>query len=255
MARDMEQYLRPEIRTTPFCPGCGHGILMGLLLRAIDELELDMTKVLFVSGIGCAAWIPSPHFKADTLHTLHGRAIPFATGAKCFKPDLTVIVVSGDGDLTSIGGNHLIHAARRDTDMTVICANNMIYGMTGGQLACTTPKGAVASTYLQGNPYRSFDLVQLVTGAGARYVARNSVTQPLSLISSIKKGILVKGFSFIEALSPCPTQFGKRNRLSSPEAMIRMLQERCVDREQGEGLTSDELGDRILTGVFRDGKD
>lgn len=253
MARDMEQYLRSEIRATPFCPGCGHGILMGLLLRAVDELQLDMDKVLFVSGIGCAAWIPSPHFKADTLHTLHGRAIPFATGAKSFNPELTTIVVSGDGDLTSIGGNHLIHAARRDTDLTVLCANNMIYGMTGGQLACTTPRGAVASTYREGSPYRSFDLPRLVAAAGARYVSRYSVTQPLSLIASIKKGITTRGFTFTEVLSPCPTQYGRRNRLSSPEDMIRMLQEKCVSMEEAEGLSQDELENRIVTGVFYDG--
>src|SRR3972149_1851924 len=153
MARDLEKYLRPEIKSTPFCPGCGHGILMNLILRAINELQWPMEKMLFVSGIGCAAWIPSPHFNADTLHTLHGRAIPFATGVKMFNPDLCVMVVSGDGDLTSIGGNHLIHAARRNIDLKVICANNMIYGMTGGQVASTTPKGLRTATTAEGNPY------------------------------------------------------------------------------------------------------
>jgi len=253
MARDMEKYIRPEIRATPFCPGCGHGILMGLLLRAVDELELDMDKVLFVSGIGCAAWIPSPHFKADTLHTLHGRAIPFATGAKAFNPELTTIVVSGDGDLTSIGGNHLIHAARRDTDLTVICANNMIYGMTGGQLACTTPQGAATSTSPGGSPYRSFDLARLVVAAGARYVARFSVTQPLSVIASIKKAVTTRGFTFTEVLSPCPTQYGRRNRLASPEAMIRMLRQKCISVEDAGILEPGVLVDRIVTGVFFDG--
>ncbi len=253
MARDMDKYLRPEVKTTPFCPGCGHGILMGLLLRAVDELGLDMREVLFVSGIGCAGWIPSPHFNADTLHTLHGRAVAFATGAKSFNPELTTIVVSGDGDLASIGGNHLIHAARRDTDLTVICANNMIYGMTGGQLACTTPRGARASTCMDGSPYRPFDLVGLVSGAGVGYAARFSVAQPLSLISSIKEAITRPGFAFIEVLSPCPTQFGRRNRLGSPEDMIRSLLDRCIPIEEAEGLGPDELGDRIVTGVFRDG--
>jgi len=114
MTRAMEKYLRPEIETTPFCPGCGHGILMGSILRAIDGASLNIDRVLFVSGIGCASWIPSPHFQADTLHTLHGRAIAYATGAKLVNPDLTVFVISGDGDLSSIGGNHLIHAARRN---------------------------------------------------------------------------------------------------------------------------------------------
>ncbi|MFZ7113398.1 MAG: thiamine pyrophosphate-dependent enzyme [Desulfatiglandales bacterium] len=254
MARDMEKYLRPEVKTTPFCPGCGHGILMGLLLRAVDELGLDMKKVLFASGIGCAAWIPSPNFKVDTLHTLHGRAIPFATGAKAFNPELTTIIVSGDGDLASIGGNHLIHAARRNTDLTVICANNMIYGMTGGQLACTTPLGATTSTYMDGNPYRPFDLVKLTAGAGAVYVARYAVTQPLSMIEAIKRAVSIAGFTFVEALSPCPTQFGRRNQYTSPDKMIEMLRTHCVSREEAEDMGREELKDKIVTGVFVDGE-
>ncbi|MBW1721545.1 MAG: 2-oxoacid:ferredoxin oxidoreductase subunit beta [Deltaproteobacteria bacterium] len=253
MARDLEKYLRPEVKETPFCPGCGHGILMGLLLRAVDGLGLDMMKVLFVSGIGCAAWIPSPNFKADTLHTLHGRAIPFATGAKAFNPELNVIIVSGDGDLVSIGGNHLIHAARRNTDITVICANNMIYGMTGGQLACTTPIGAMSSTYPDGSPYQAFDLVKLVSAAGARYVARFAVTQPLSLIGALKRAISLKGFTFVEVLSPCPTQFGRRNRYGSPEKMIEMLRDQCVTREEARGMKPEELEGKMVTGVFVDG--
>ncbi|MBW2038086.1 MAG: 2-oxoacid:ferredoxin oxidoreductase subunit beta [Deltaproteobacteria bacterium] len=250
MARDLEEYLRPEVQTTPFCPGCGHGILMGLLLRAVDELALDMDRVLFVSGIGCAAWIPSPHFNADTLHTLHGRAIPFATGAKLFNPELTTIVVSGDGDLTSIGGNHLIHAARRNIDLTVICANNMIYGMTGGQVASTSPLGALTSTTMEGNIYRPFDLCKLVKAAGAAYVARFSVTQPLSVISAIKKGINTEGFSFIEVLSPCPIQFGRRNRLDTPAAIVERLHEQCISLEEAGVLSPEELEDRIITGEF-----
>jgi 2-oxoglutarate ferredoxin oxidoreductase subunit beta len=250
MARDMAQYLRPEVQTTPFCPGCGHGILMGLLLRAVDQLSLDMDSVLFVSGIGCAAWIPSPHFQADTLHTLHGRAVAFATGAKAFNPALTTIVISGDGDLTSIGGNHLIHAARRNTDLTVICANNMVYGMTGGQLASTTPLGARASTYLEGSPYRPFDLPALVAAAGARYVARYAVTQPLSVIAALTKAISREGFTFVEVLSPCPTQFGRRNQLTTPQAMIEQLQERCITRKQAAAMSNEERDKWIVTGEF-----
>ena len=250
MVRAMEKYLRPGIKSTPFCPGCGHGILMNSILRAIDELKMDMNKMLFVSGIGCAAWIPSPHFNGDTLHTLHGRAIAFATGAKLYNPDLCVMVVSGDGDLSSIGGNHLIHGARRNIDLKVICANNMVYGMTGGQAASTTPKGSKTSTTEEGNPYHPFDLCKLVAAAGATYVARYSVTQPVSLIHSIKKSLLHKGFSFIEVLSPCPTQFGRRNRLESPEEMILELTRRCILEEETEGLTEEELSEMILTGEF-----
>ena len=188
MARDLDKYLRQGIKTTPFCPGCGHGILMGLILRGIDGLNLNLNNLLFASGIGCAAWIPSPNYNFDTLHTLHGRAIPFATGAKMYNPELTVLVVSGDGDLASIGGNHLIHAARRNIDMTVLCANNMIYGMTGGQTAPTSPLDTKTATAIKGNTYRPFDLCKLTEASGASYVARYAVTQPKVLISSIKKG-------------------------------------------------------------------
>ncbi len=252
MARDLEQYLRPEVESTPFCPGCGHGILMGLVLRAIDELQLDMRKTLFVSGIGCAAWIPSPHFKADTLHTLHGRAIAYATGAKTFNPELTTIVISGDGDLASIGGNHLIHAARRDTDLTVICANNMIYGMTGGQQACTSPLGTIVSTYPEGNPYRPFDLVKLVAAAGARFAARYAVSQPLALVSAIKKAISIKGFSFIEALSPCPTQYGRRNRCPNPVDLLGMLKKSCISIEEAQHHPPKDTDNLFVTGIFTD---
>lgn len=248
MTRAMEKYIRPGVKSTPFCPGCGHGILMGLILRAIDELEMDMDKMLFVSGIGCAAWIPSPHYNGDTLHTLHGRAIAFATGAKLFNPELTVMVISGDGDLSSIGGNHLIHGARRDIDIKVICANNMIYGMTGGQVASTTPVGSRTATTVLGNPYRPFDLSSLTAAAGASYVAKYSVTQPVSVINSVKKALLHKGFSFLEILSPCPTQYGRRNRLDRPEDMIRFLMERCIREEEVEGMTEEELSEKIITG-------
>ncbi|MFA5904449.1 MAG: thiamine pyrophosphate-dependent enzyme [Desulfobacula sp.] len=250
MARDLDAYLRQEVKSTPFCPGCGHGILMNIILRTIADLQLDMKNVLFVSGIGCAAWIPSPHFNGDTLHTLHGRAIAFATGAKMANPRLKVIVISGDGDLTSIGGNHLIHAARRNTNLTVICANNMIYGMTGGQGASTSPLGAVTATTGEGNPYRPFDLCRLVLGAGAEYAARFSVTQPLALMAAIKKALDMEAFTFIEALSPCPTQFGRRNRADSSVQMLKALMQDCVTREQASNMDRAVLKTKIITGEF-----
>ena len=250
MARDLEDYLRPEVKSTPFCPGCGHGILMNLILRVIAGLQLNMKDLLFVSGIGCAAWIPSPHFNADTLHTLHGRAIAFATGAKMYNPKLKVIVISGDGDLTSIGGNHLIHAARRNINLTVICANNMIYGMTGGQVASTSPLGAFTATTGEGNPYRPFDLCRLVLGAGADYVARYSVTQPLALMAAIKKALGIEAFTFIEALSPCPTQFGRRNQTDSPVQMLKALMQNCITKEEAAGMDKATLKTKIVTGEF-----
>jgi 2-oxoglutarate ferredoxin oxidoreductase subunit beta len=252
MARAMQQYLRPGIPTTPFCPGCGHGILLGLILRSIDAMEIDIREMLFVSGIGCAAWIPSPHFNADTFHTTHGRAIAFATGAKLYNPKLRVMVISGDGDLSSIGGNHLIHAARRDIDLKVICANNMIYGMTGGQVAATTPLGSTTSTTPLGNPYRPFDLCRLVEAAGGKFVARHAVTQPLALVESIKKSLSFTGFTFIEVLSPCATQFGSKNLLESAPKMMKWLMENCVTREEAEELSQEELEGKIITGEWGD---
>jgi len=255
MPRDMQQYLRPGLTSTPFCPGCGHGILMGLILRAIHQLELNIDEMLFVSGIGCAAWIPSPHFNADTLHILHGRAIPAATGAKMFNPRLRVVVVSGDGDLADIGGNHLIHAARRNIDLTVICASNMVYGMTGGQMSSTTYIGAFTQTTTQGNRYQPLDLCKLVIAAGATYAARHSVTQSFALIASIKKALQSNGFCFIEVLSPCPTQFGRRNQLDTPVAMVKDLMEKCITKKKAKKLSPEELKGKIITGEFTNGAD
>ncbi|MCD6500327.1 MAG: hypothetical protein J7M25_18680 [Deltaproteobacteria bacterium] len=249
MARALDKYLRKGLSGTTFCPGCGHGILLGSLLRAVDELGLDIHKTLFVSGIGCAAWIPSPHINADTLHTVHGRAVAYATGAKMANPELTTIVVSGDGDLASIGGNHLIHAARRGIDLTVICANNEIYGMTGGQTAPTTPIDAHTMTDPEGNQYRPFDLAALVLAAGADYVARWPVTRARALTESIKRAISTHGFSFVEALSPCPTQFGRRNQFDSIPALYDDLDAHCVERGTSEAAPATN-GPRFEIGEF-----
>jgi 2-oxoglutarate/2-oxoacid ferredoxin oxidoreductase subunit beta len=235
---------------TPFCPGCGHGILMNAVLRSLAELEYRMADMLFVSGIGCAAWIPSPHFKADTLHTLHGRAIAYATGAKLFNPRLKIMVISGDGDLSAIGGNHLIHAARRNMDMTVICANNGIYGMTGGQVASTTPIGSRTSTTPKGNQEPPFDLCKLVEAAGGTFVARQPVATPIPLTRTLKRAIVHKGFAFVDVLSPCPTQFGRRNALRSAHEMLAALKSACISVEKAKAMSPDELKGKILVGEF-----
>jgi len=252
MPRDLEKYLREGVKTTAFCPGCGHGILMGAVLRAVDGLGADMRKVVFVSGIGCAAWIPSPHFKADTLHTLHGRPVAFATGVKLANPALNVIVVSGDGDLTSIGGNHLIHACRRGVKLTIICANNFIYGMTGGQVASTTPLGdfSVTTPPPGGNPYRPFDLMRLVLAAGASYAARYPVTRPLELIEAIGKAVTCEGVGFIEALTPCPTQYGRRNKVPSLEALYDRIEALTVDVAAAAAMPESERRKKIVIGEF-----
>ncbi|MCX5907966.1 MAG: thiamine pyrophosphate-dependent enzyme [Deltaproteobacteria bacterium] len=247
------EMINQEVFPTTFCPGCGHGILMGAVLRALDELEYDMKHVLFVSGIGCASWIPSPHFKADTLHTLHGRAIAYATGAKLYNPKLKVMVVSGDGDLSAIGGNHLIHAARRNIDMTVVCANNAIYGMTGGQAASTTPVGSRTSTTPKGKLERPFDLCKLVEAAGATFVARQPVATPIPLTRTLKKAITHQGFSFVDVLSPCPTQFGRRNAFRTPYDMLKSLKTSCVSVEKAKGMSAEELLGKTVVGEFLEG--
>jgi 2-oxoglutarate ferredoxin oxidoreductase subunit beta len=246
----MQEYLREGLGITTFCPGCGHGILMGSILRAVDALGLDRDRMLYVSGIGCAAWIPSPHFDADTLHTLHGRAVAFAVGAKVANPDLEVVVVSGDGDLSSIGGNHLIHAARRRHDLAVICANNEIYGMTGGQSASTTPVGAMTSTTPRGNPYPPFDLVGVVRAAGASYAARWPVTRPGRLIASIRRAISCKGMGFVEAISPCPTQFGRRNQHRSVPDLYEHVESLCITEEKAAALSREERAGCFVVGEW-----
>ncbi len=248
MTRAMDHWLRGT--KTAFCPGCGHGILMHAILRACDSLDLDRKNLLFVSGIGCAAWIPSPNIASDTLHTLHGRAVAYATGAKLANPKLKVIVVSGDGDLTSIGGNHLIHAARRDVDLTVICANNEIYGMTGGQTASTTPVGCYTATDPEGSKYRPFDVCKLVRAAGAGFTARWPVTQPGPLSESVKQAMAYEGFSFVEAISPCPTQFGRRNSFDDIGALYDDLANMCVTKEQARTMTRAELQDHFVVGQW-----
>lgn len=191
---------------TSFCTGCGNGMILNSFVRAVDELGVDLEKILSVSGIGCSAWIPSPHFNSDTLHVTHGRAIPFATGAKIFNNELTTVVFTGDGDGAGIGGNHLIHAARRNIDITTILVNNFSYAMTGGQVAPTTLLGLKTLTSPYGNLERPFDLCKLMQAAGATYVARWTTYHIRELRRSIMAAMKNKGFSFVEVLSQCPIQ-------------------------------------------------
>lgn len=237
--KSLSYYRDKYVRSQPsaFCPGCGGGIILNCFVRALDDLGIDIDQVLAVSGIGCSAWIPSPNFNGDTLHTTHGRAIAFATGAKAFNPDLTTVVFTGDGDGAGIGGNHLIHAARRNIDMTVILVNNMSYAMTGGQIAPTTLHGETTVTSPYGNPESPFDITRLVQAAGATYVAKWSTYHVLELTRSIKEAIQHKGFSFIEILSQCPTQqrriFNLRGPLESlPPRILEMFNESTYIRDR-----------------------
>ena len=245
-----EKYIRPSAIRTTNCPGCGNGILAQSLLRAIDEESLDMDDFVFVSGIGCAAWIPSPFFHADILHTTHGRPIAFATGVKLAMPDRRVMVVSGDGDLLAIGGNHFIHAARRNITMTVICVNNSIYGMTGGQVAPTTPIGLKTMTSPYGNVENSFDICGLVAAAGATFVARWTVFHALQITRTVKKALHHRGFSCIEIISQCPVQFGRKSGMGNTTRMFDYYKENSVTVKKASDMSEDELTDKIIVGEF-----
>lgn len=249
----LHRYIRPSVTHTTFCPGCGDGIVVQSILRAIDGLGMTMDDFVFVSGIGCAAWIPSPLFNTDVLHTTHGRPIAFAFGVKMGLPEKKVMVVSGDGDLVAIGGNHLIQNARRNIEMTVLCINNGIYGMTGGQAAPTTPLGVKTTTTPYGTVENSFaDISGLVMAAGAPFVARWTAAHPRQLTNSIKKAIQKKGFSFIEVFSQCPVQFGRKTGLGSAVQMMEDYKKRAITVKEAEKLSAEELRDRIVVGELLD---
>ncbi len=228
----LHKFMRPSAIRTANCPGCGNGILTQAILRAIDEEDVPMDDFVFVSGIGCAAWIPSPLFLADTLHTTHGRPIAFATGVKLAAPGRRVMVISGDGDLLAIRGNHFIHAARRNIDMIVICVNNGIYGMTGGQVAPTTPMGLKTMTSPYGNIENDFDISGLAAAAGATFVARWTVFQTRQIPKTLRKAMNRKGFSFIEVISHCPVQFGRKTGMGSSVKMFEWLKDISVPKDK-----------------------
>jgi 2-oxoglutarate ferredoxin oxidoreductase subunit beta len=248
----LAKYIRPSAKTTANCPGCGNGILTQSILRAIEELGLTLDDFVFVSGIGCAAWIPSPSFFADVLHTTHGRPIAFGIGVKAALPGKRVMVISGDGDLTAIGGNHLIHAARRNIAMTVFCVNNGIYGMTGGQVAPTTPLGLTTVTTPFGNVENPFDICELVKGAGASFVARWTTYHPRQIVRTAKKAIQKKGFAFVEVLSQCPVEFGRKTGMGTAVQMLEWYKKQSVTATRAKDMSPEELRDKIVVGELVD---
>jgi len=248
----LHRFIRPSVTQTTFCPGCGDGIVVQAILRAIDGLGMDLDDFVFVSGIGCAAWIPSPFFNADVLHTTHGRPIAFAFGIKMGLPEKKVMVVSGDGDLVAIGGNHLIQNARRNIEMVVLCINNGIYGMTGGQAAPTTPMGIKTTTTPYGTVENTFNISKLVMAAGASFVACWTAAHPKQLTNSIKKAIQKKGFAFIEVFSQCPIQFGRKTGVGSAVEMLENYKNRSISSKEAAKLSDEELKDRIVVGELVD---
>ncbi len=244
------KYLRIDRWPTVWCPGCGNGIILRAFLDAVDQIGLKKDRVAVVSGIGCSSRATG-YLDFNTLHTLHGRAIAFATGVKLARPEFHVVVMGGDGDLVSIGGNHFIHACRRNIDITVIVFNNMIYGMTGGQYSSTTPEGSVASTSPYGHVEKPFDVVELALSAGATYVARATVYHYNLLVRYIKEGLLHRGISVIDAITNCHTYYGRYNNMPNPDQMLDYFKRNSVTIEKAKNMSDDELEGKIVIGVFR----
>jgi len=245
-------YLRLDRMPSIWCPGCGIGTTVNCFTRALTECGLDLDKVSIVSGIGCTGRVAG-YLNLDSFHTTHGRAIPFATGLKLANPENKVVVYSGDGDLTAIGGNHFIHAARRNVDIVVVCVNNHTYGMTGGQVTPTTPGPAVASTTPYGAFEYPFNLPYLADSCGAVYVARWTTYHVRQIGKAMREALGKRGFSFIEIISPCPTLYARRNRLGDGLDAMKYYKEKSVVKSDADTreVGIDFQGD-IICGRFVD---
>ncbi|MBI5248262.1 MAG: 2-oxoacid:ferredoxin oxidoreductase subunit beta [Desulfomonile tiedjei] len=245
-----DKYLKPGRIPHIWCPGCGLGVVLTSFIEGMRRKGLSVDQCAVVSGIGCTGRVAG-YLDMDTYHTTHGRAIPFATGLALAKPDLHVTVFSGDGDLFAIGGNHMIHAARRNVNLKVLCVNNFNFGMTGGQVAPTTPLEARTSTTPLGNAEPGFNLPYLAHAAGAIYVARWTTFHPRQLVHSISESLGKKGFTFIEAIAPCPTGYGRPNKLGSGLEEMRYYREMSQIRN-GADLRDTEirLREKIIVGTF-----
>ena len=249
-----EKLLRTERLPHVWCPGCGIGIVLNSFLRAVIRANMDTKKLVVVSGIGCTGRTAG-YVNVDSFHTTHGRAIPFAVGIKFSRPDLNVVVFSGDGDLFAIGGNHFVNAARRNHDILVIAVNNFTYGMTGGQHGPTTPTGAYTTTTPYGNPDRPFNIPHLAISLGVPYVARWTTYHVTQLQNSIYTALNRKGFRLVEIISQCPTVYGRRNDMKTPISMMEYFQKNSVIKNDA---TFEEMEikykEKIVVGVFRDVK-
>ena len=234
-----------------WCSGCGIGIVMGSLIRAIDRMELDKDDVAVVSGIGCTGRMPV-YLDFNTMHTTHGRALAFATGLKMAQPRMHVIVIMGDGDALAIGGNHFIHSARRNIDLTAIVVNNSIYGMTGGQYSPTTPLNSRATTAPYGNIEPPFPISELAVAAGASFVARTTVYHAIEMDRFIEQAIRKVGFSLVEVVSYCHTTYGRLNKLGTAVDMMRLLKDNSLSQVAAEKLSPQERSEKIVHGILND---
>lgn len=240
----VQSYIRERFFPHLWCPGCGHGIVLNNLVRAVETLGLEKNEIVMASGIGCSSRI-SGYVDFHSLHTLHGRALAFATGVKLGRPELNVIVPMGDGDALAIGGNHFIHAARRNLNITAIVMNNRIYGMTGGQYSPLSGAGTKATTSPMGCVDPDFDVVRLATAAGASFVARTTVFHVTEIPAILSKAIAHPGFAVVEILSQCPTYFGRKNKQGGTVEMMKWMKKNSVRIGRKE-----ENDDRIERGIF-----
>lgn len=247
-----EPFLRSDRMPSIWCPGCGIGTTVNCFTRALLDSEADLDKVAVVSGIGCSGRVAG-YLNLDSFHTTHGRAIPFATGLKLARPDIEVVVYSGDGDLFAIGGNHFIHAARRNMNLKVICVNNLIYAMTGGQTSSTTPDHINSATNPYGTFEPAFNLPQLAEAAGAVYVARWTTFHVRQLAKSMQEMFAKKGFCFIEVLSPCPTYYQRRNKMGEAVDTMKQYKERSKRKDLTPTCEAELTRDgEIVVGKFVD---
>ncbi len=250
----VEEFLRTDRLPHVWCSGCGIGTTVNCFARAVRKCGIPLEKLAVVSGIGCTGRVAG-YLKLDSFHTTHGRAIPFATGLKLGNPELSVVVYSGDGDIAAIGGNHLINAARRNVDITVIMINNFTYAMTGGQVTPTAPLDSINTTAPYGAYEMPFNLPHLVASCGAVYVARWTAYHVVQLTKAMVEAMNKKGFSFIEIVSPCPTIFLRRNRLGDAVDELKFFKERSVIKH---GADTSEVGwnetrpKEIIIGKFVD---
>ena len=249
MALEIDQFLHAERLPHMWCAGCGIGIVTGAFLRVLVELGLKREETVVVGGVGCSSRAAG-YVDVGSMHTIHGRALAFATGIKMARPEFTVVVFTGDGDGAAIGGNHLIHACRRNIDLTCILFNNQVYGMTGGQASPLAGWGDFATTAPYGQVEEPFDLCRLAQAAGATFVARGTAAEIEPLQDMIKQGVRHPGFSFIEAVVPCPTEYGKRNMPGGVLAMLDDEKRRSLPAAEAAGRQPQELGDRIITGIL-----
>ena len=251
-AHPLDTYLRVERLPHIWCSGCGIGLVLNCFLRGLLKSGLDLDKVAIVSGIGCTGRVAG-YIKLDSFHTTHGRAIPFATGLKLANPELKVVVFSGDGDLVAIGGNHFIHAARRNIDITVICVNNFNYGMTGGQMGPTTPLMARTTTSTRGNIEEPFNIPYLAATSGAVYVARWTTAQVRRLEKAITESLFKKGFSLVEVISPCPTYYGRMNKQASGLSLMEYYRDNSIVKQGINPIHAGiGLNGQIVVGKFVD---